>query len=126
MGYLPEVSPAYLRGYRDGHEAAREEIKGTDTQEKRLVLCPGYVTDEDGKQVYVSAPKLAYLYGVSLDACYVDIGRTSICKCHEGPRVYERRADDVLLVPREDGRYPALSGDDHNADALGLAPPGGE
>jgi hypothetical protein len=48
---LPEVSAAYLRGYRDGHEAAREEIRGPDTLEKRFVLCPGCVADEAGKQV---------------------------------------------------------------------------
>lgn len=66
----------------------------------RYVIHPGYVTStNDGDRHYISAGRLALLYGLRLQDCAV---------MHDddaGVRAYQQQANDVHLYPKQDGDY---------------------
>jgi len=62
----------------------------------RIIFCPGWVTSKtDGQRHYISAAKLAELYGVPFG-----VGQVFPC----GPG-FKQCPGDVFLEPRYDGKY---------------------
>lgn len=62
-----------------------------------FVLCPGEVLNKrDGKMLFVSARRLAALYGVDFRDCRV---------WRPEDRSYRDRPEDIFLHPRYDGNY---------------------
>jgi len=69
---------------------------------KRYVLVPGYVRSDTDRDVhYISAARLAQLYGVRLDECYI---------MHGDARDYGIPENLPRLVPRRDGCYSEMMG----------------
>ena len=66
----------------------------------RIILNPGYVvSSRDGDVHFISAKKLARLYGVDCNKCIViPYGKPK-------PLGYKLRADDLYLYPEDDGDY---------------------
>ena len=61
---------------------------------RKYVLCPGYVRSQfDKDEHYINEKQLAHLYGVKLEDCMLDTGKT--------------RTDNsvIYLRPRYDGDY---------------------
>lgn len=64
--------------------------------EKKYCLYPGWVQSENDSDLhYITAPKLAKLYGVPFVECIV-IHPTDLNKSNQGL---------IVLVPRRDGKY---------------------
>jgi hypothetical protein len=76
-------------------------VVGVNTKERHVMvkyaLCPGYVRSKtDGDLHYISAPRLAQLYGVQMSECIV----------YTPERERTERMDDlVFLQPRYHGDY---------------------
>jgi len=68
--------------------------------EKKYILHPGYIHSiNDGDRHYISAPKLAELYNVSLEECYIIHPNE---KVGIGSLTGKKLID---LYPRRDGNY---------------------
>ncbi len=67
----------------------------------RFIVHPGFVwSKSDGQQHFISASKLANLYGVNMRECIViSPDRT------EDKLGFEWREGDIDLYPRTDGKY---------------------
>lgn len=66
----------------------------------KYILCPGYVTSRnDGQRHYITAARLARLYGVRYQECLID---DEVSHLTRGLHVLP---GDVRLYPRYDGDY---------------------
>lgn len=71
----------------------------------RYVIFPGYVQSKsDGQHHYLSALRLAFLYGVRLKDCEIYQPQNWWSERHYR-EAYERNIDAIHLVPRRDGNY---------------------
>lgn len=65
---------------------------------KRYLLCPGYVISQtDGDLHYISAPKLARLYGVNLNECVSDSDRLQSRNNQHLTKLFPRFGGDYSL-----------------------------
>jgi len=66
----------------------------------RYVLCPGYVqSNNDGQWHFITAPRLAELYGVDLKECFI------YDRYDKSQLGFRAKKGDLLLRPRRDGKY---------------------
>jgi len=76
---------------------SRNKVLHKDT---RYVILPGWVRPQaDGEYHYVTAQKLANLYGVPIRA------RNVVVVTEDNERGFRRQNNDIYLCPKQDGDY---------------------